>query len=694
MYKPFCSGTLVILFVMFFLCPFVKTQAQSVTQEEAIVVANHFAAQRLDNKFIPQSPDLYTGDLNGITTYYVFNFFPQGFVIVSANKNIIPVLAYSADNQCPKDDANPALNALLGHYSKQVYETSELKNYLNPKNQQLWSDYLLGNISSPKGQVVPLLTTTWNQPIYYNEFCPADPNGPDKKCVTGCVATALGQLVNYFRWPQSGVGSYTSQDTVYGTLTVDYAAANYDFNEMATALTRTNPETAELIYNIGVGVDMHYGPDGSGMNNHKAAHVVKSFFKYVDSTQYIFRDSVTLNWDSVIISHLERGIPMYYAGWGDTIYVSGHAFVVDGYQDSLYFHFNWGWGGSADGYFYTSNLTPSGADFTLMHELVINMYPDGPYPYYCNGTDTVASRDGTIDDGSGPLFGYRNNTDCSWLIAPEDSATSIELTFLRFETESANDVLTIYDGENASAPVLGSYSGSSLPSVIESTGDRVFMTFISNGSDTAGGFLISYSIVTPSAFCTALSTITSESDTIEDGSGPYMYHGNNFCRWKIEPASGEPILLTFTEFDLDSTDYVKVQDQTSGALLGEFKGNQLPPVLYSGNGTMTITLKTSATAHAQGFKCNYRTSPVSVADISKPDLTLFPNPAEDYITIAGAASTCEVIVFDTHGRRVWTDVQQPQGGYIVIPVHQLNNGMYLLSVTTDNTNYSLKFFKE
>ena len=178
MYKPFCFGTLVILFVMFFLCPFVKTQAQSVTQEEAIVVANHFAAQRLDNKFIPQSPDLYTGDLNGITTYYVFNFFPQGFVIVSANKNIIPVLAYSADNQCPKDDANPALNALLGHYSKQVYETSELKNYLNPKNQQLWSDYLLGNISSPKGQVEPLLTKRGISQFTTMNFVPPTQMGP------------------------------------------------------------------------------------------------------------------------------------------------------------------------------------------------------------------------------------------------------------------------------------------------------------------------------------------------------------------------------------------------------------------------------------------------------------------------------------------------------------------------------------
>ncbi|HBG69224.1 MAG: hypothetical protein A2W93_04210 [Bacteroidetes bacterium GWF2_43_63] len=669
-------------------------KAQSVTPEEASTVAANFATQRLGNSFAPYFAESYTGVLNGETTYYVFNLFPEGFIIVSANKNIVPVVAYSSENHCPQNHSNPALNALLENYSKQVYETSVLKNYQNPENQQLWADYMIGSINAPKGQVAPLLTTKWYQVTYYNEFCPADPDGPDDKCYTGCVATALGQLVNYFRWPQSGVGSYTSEDTVYGTLTVDYAAATYDFNEMATALTRTNPETAELIYNIGVGVDMHYGPDGSGMNNHKAAHVLKTFFKYVDSTRYIFRDSVTLNWDSVIISHLERGLPMYYAGWGDTIYMSGHAFVVDGYQDTCFFHFNWGWGGSADGYFYTSNLTPSGADFTLMHELVVNMYPDGPYPYYCNGTDTVSSRDGTIDDGSGPLFGYRNNTDCSWLIAPDDSATSIKLTFDRFETESVNDVLTIYDGENTSAPVLGSYSGSSIPSIIQSTGDRVFLTFTSNAADTAAGFLISYSIVSPFGFCTALSTITAESDTIEDGSGPYMYHGNNFCRWKIEPASGEPILLSFSEFDVDSSDYVRVTDHTTNVILGDFKGNQLPPVLYSANGTMTITLKTTATTHAQGFKCNYRTSPVSVADFSKPDLMLFPNPAKDYITIAGAESDCEVIVFDLHGRRVYSSIQQAQGGYIVVPVHQLSNGMYLLSISNKAGIHSLKFFKE
>jgi len=689
-----CIAAASVAVVLIFMLLNTASKAQSVSPDEARVVALQFANQRIGNSFATSLMNQYTGEYNGVTTYYVYNLFPEGFVIVSASKNTVPVLAYSPTGFCPQESKNTAFNYWMNQYSKQIYLLHKQKNISNPVCNKQWDDYAMGDIRLPVIQVGPLLTTKWNQPTYYNEFCPADPNGPDGKCVTGCVATALAQIMNYFRWPQTGTGSYTSQDTVYGTLTVDYSAANYNFNEMGNVLTRTNPETAELIYNIGVGVDMHYGPDGSGMNNHKAAHVSNTFFRYADSTQYLFRDSVSLNWDSVIISHLDRGMPMYYAGWSDTNYVMGHAFVVDGYKDSCFFHFNWGWGGSADGYYYTSNLVPGGADFTLMHELVINMFPEGPYPYYCNGSDTLTSRDGTIDDGSGPLFGYRNNTDCSWLIAPEDSTSGIRLTFDRFDTELANDVITIYNGENTSAPVLVSYSGSSIPSTITSSGNRVLVTFTSNAADTAGGFLLSYSIVTPAAFCTSLINISAESDTIEDGSGPYMYHGNNFCRWKIEPASGEPMILTFTEFDLDSTDYVKVTDHTSGAVLGEFRGDQLPPALYSGNGTMTITLKTTATAHAQGFKCFYRTSPVSVADISKTELQVFPNPSKEFITVAGVDSESSIVVFDMHGRRVISSVQQPQGGYIVIPVSSLVNGMYLLSVSNANGNYSRKFFKE
>jgi hypothetical protein len=690
--KLFNSIAIVLLLMLLSITTFI--QAQNVSIEEVRIVANNFAAKRLNNSFIPQTPDISTFEYNGITTYYICNLFPEGFVMVSADKNIIPVLAYSAESQYFAENDNFALNQLLKNFSEQIYQNLVYEKHYSAKNQLLWSNFLNGSINSPKGQVSPLINTKWNQTIYYNEFCPPDPLGPDGKCVTGCVATALGQLANYFRWPLTGNGFYTSQDTVYGTLSVDYGSENYNFNEMAISLTRSNPASSKMVYNIGVGVDMHYGPNGSGMNNHKAAHVMKSFFKYSDSTHYIFRDSVSLDWDSLIISNLEQGIPMYYAGWSDTNYIMGHAFIVDGYQDSCYFHFNWGWGGSSDGYFYTDNLTPSGSNFTLMHELVIGMYPEGQYPYYCNGTDTLTSSDGTIDDGSGPLFGYRNNTDCSWLIAPQDSVTAIKLSFIKFDTEAGNDILTIYRGSNSSSPVIGTYSGNQLPSDITVPGNRAYLKFTSNGSDTACGFLVSYSIVTPLVFCSSLTTYTAESDTIEDGSGPYLYHGNSFCRWKIAPSSGSPVILTFTEFDLDSSDYVKVVENPTNDLLGEFKGNQLPPVLYSSNGKMTITFKTSATTHGQGFKCHYRTSPVSVAEIDKNSLVIYPNPAGDFICVKGIDSECEISIYDIHGRKVYKKSHGANDNTTVISIENLSKGMYILSVFADNYNYTEKFFKE
>lgn len=95
------------------------------------------------------------------------------------------------------------------------------------------------------------------------------------------------------------------------------------------------------------------------MYNHKAAYAFRTYFKYAPETQYVFRDSTNMNWDSLLVAHLDRKMPLYYAGWS-VPNVNGHAFVCDGYQGTGYYHFNFGWGGSYNGYYYTQNLTPGG----------------------------------------------------------------------------------------------------------------------------------------------------------------------------------------------------------------------------------------------------------------------------------------------------------------------------------------------
>lgn len=668
-----------------------KAFSQTVRSDEAILVAKNTAACRFKGQFTPGIRSIRGIDHEQIPVMYFVEMYPSGFVIVSGSKNVIPVLAWSDNTSLPEHTSIPAFNAWVEFMKVEISNAEHHRTPLNDNAKREWESMLGGICPDTRGGVSPLLYTQWGQETYYNEFCPKDVDGPDDKCVTGCVATAIGQLMNYFRWPLQGTGFYTSEDTVYGTLSVDYSSADYHYNEMAADLSRTNPETAELIYHIGVSVDMHYGPNGSGMNNHKAAHTMKTFFSYADSTQYIFRDSVSMNWDSVVVSHLERGLPMYYAGWGDTNYISGHAFVVDGYQDSLYFHFNWGWNGSYDGYFYTSSLSPGGANFTLMHELVINMTPQGMYPYTCQGTDTLRSNDGTIDDGSGPIFPYQENRDCYWLIEPNDSVEYIQLDFLRFNTESGQDVLTVYDGSTTSSGVLGSFSGSALPSSIQSTGKSMLLHFVSNHADSSDGFLVSYMAHSPS-FCSTLSTLNAESDTIGDGSQEFDYHGNIFCRWKIQPTSGLPVLLTFDEFEMDSTDYVRVLDHSTGDILGEYRGNTLPPVQYSSNGTLTLYFKTSATSHADGFTAHYRTSQVSVAEMNQTSMTVFPNPATEYIYLNGIEGVAEIVIYDTQGRKMLN--LKSVGNNDVIPIQQLSSGYYFLTVLLPETQRTFSFYKQ
>jgi hypothetical protein len=682
-----------IIATALFIIAAITLHAQQVNFNIASKLAANFMDARANNKVYVQESDSYTFSDAGLPVYHVVNFYPQGFVIVAADDRLSPVLAYSFNSSCPENGQNPAFYWWMQRYVNEINQVRSANIPASSSISELWADYLNADIPQPKVQLEPLLTSTWDQGTYYNEFCPADIAGPDGKCVTGCVATAIGQLMNYFRWPQNGLGSYTSEDTVYGTLTVDYGAAEYLFNEMAVNVNRSNPETAELIYNIGVSVDMHYGPSGSGMNNHKAAHTMKTFFRYLDSTQYIFRDSVSIDWDSVMVAHLDQKLPMYYAGWSDTNYVSGHAFVCDGYQDTAFFHFNWGWGGSYDGFFNVDNLSPGGANFTLMHELVINMYPEGTYPYYCNGADTVHSLDGTIDDGSGPLFEYQNNTNCSWLIAPNDSIQKIELEFLRFNTEMGNDIVTIYDGPDALSPVLGTFSGSTLPTALESTGDKVFIVFQSDAANTSDGFLLTYSAVKYS-YCSSLLTLTADADTITDGSGSFDYNGNVFCRWKIEPVSGDPLLLGFTEFDLDSTDYVRVIDHTNSQVLGEYRGNALPPTAYSPNGTLTVYLKTNATAQGDGFKAWYRTSATAINESENGECILFPNPAESYFIVSGVSENIEIRAYDLSGKLLYSLAELVSvDGMIKVDISSWSRGMYVIEVEGEEFLKTFKLVK-
>jgi hypothetical protein len=500
--------------------------------------------------------------------------------------------------------------------------------------------------------------------------------------------------MNYFRYPLQGESSYGYAHEDYGWLEVDFSEQTYDFDQMGIDLNESNFEVAHLMYNIGVSVDMNYGPNGSGMWNHKGAYTLKTYFGYADETTYLFRDSLPpdYDWAGMLIDHLDQRIPLYYAGWSDYEFISGHAFIFDGYQDSTFFHINWGWGGSSDGYFSVNDLTPGASDFTLLHEAIANAVPNGVYPYGCNGQKLLTAFSGTIDDGSGPLYSYDNDITCEWLIVPDDSVSGFEMEFLALELDD-DDVITIFDGPDDSSPVIDSYSGNVIPEVFETSSDRVLVRFETNSDSVAGGFLLSYSGIKPT-YCNLMSTLTEPIGTIYDGSNSYDYQNSTFCNWYVQPENAQSITLTFTELNTEPiNDYVKILN-SSNQTLATLSGDALPsePITVEGD-KVTITFRSNPQIRAGGFSLNYTTQFVGMDEEFANCVNVFPNPVSEllFVNVPLANAASNFCIIDATGRVVME--QQLSGIRSAIDVSALCEGHYLFRIADMGISNALVILK-
>jgi hypothetical protein len=637
---------------------------------------------------------------NANTAYYVCDVIPDGFVVVSASSKVIPVLAYSFDSKFSESNDLPeGFNTWMKHYENQI-DYAVTNNILPSEDiTSEWNRLLSDDFSADSDirllqSVAPLLVSRWNQDSPYNNWCPTDPAGPGGKCYAGCVATAMGQLLNYYRFPQQGQGSYSYTHPEYGTISADFGATTYLWEGMVSSTTKPNNPIGELLFHQGVSVDMDYGPDGSGMWNHKAAYSLKTHFRYGPETQYYFRDSISIDWDSLLITNLDQSKPLYYAGWAGVQSPSGHAFVCDGYQPGNYYHFNWGWGGSQDGYFYTDNLTPGGNNFNFAQE-VIPMFPDtlqNIYPSNCQGLTTITYLRGSVEDGSG-WFNYQDNAACSWLISPQDpeydSIKSIKITFLKFDTEAEGDTLYIYDGPDESFPLIGAYSGNIIPGVIVSEKNQVFLKFYTNSAISRSGWHFDYESIFP-VYCTGTTTFTEPSGSIEDGSGEKKYSNNSVCRWKILPENGLPVTFYFTTFELvDTTDFVKIYDLQTQELLGNYTGNQLPLSVTAHSGKMMILFMTNSSGNSQGWSGEYFASAVGTDEIpqNKTETLIYPNPAGKEITIEKFSSSnneqdLTIRVFSTVGQLVFTKNVKILPGFnkITLNIETLPPSVYIMFI--------------
>ena len=321
---------------------------------------------------------------------YVFNVEANGgFVIVSGNDNTDAILGYSTKGSFDEGDLPTNVRAWMEQIAAEVEACQSVpmsrSAELVPKHDGV----------AIHARIEPLITTTWDQGNWYNDINSDGvynvhlPKINGKYPCTGCVATAGAQLMYYYRWPQTMTQSVPGYESSSEANTGNaLAPIQFQWDKMKTKYVANDPTTeavnavADLMLYCGYAAKMNYGIDGSGASAYTLADGMSKYFDYNPNTwKEVSRYQYTINeWDELIYNELANGRPVMYSGSSSK---GGHVFLCDGYDGAGMFHFNWGWGGSYDGFFKLQVTNPYGkygegyvADNDCIIGLQPNSWPD------------------------------------------------------------------------------------------------------------------------------------------------------------------------------------------------------------------------------------------------------------------------------------------------------------------------------
>jgi Zn-dependent metalloprotease len=323
---------------------------------------------------------------------------------------------------------------------------------------------------------------------------------------------------------------------------------------------------------------------------------------------------------------------------------------------------------------------------------------------YCSGVTTLNTSDyGTITDGSG-ANNYCNNSNCSWLIQPPQ-ATSVTFNFTEFELESAStdgnsiyDAVEIFDGTSASAPLLGRFTGSTIPTSIISSGGSMFIRFYSDVASNFQGWS-GYYTSTQNGYCDAsANTLTTQTGTFTDGSGANKYSNNADCSWLIQPANASTVTLSFSAFDTElNYDGVIVYDgaNNSAPVLGIFTGTTIPSPVKSTGGSMYVSFLSDEAEQSNGWDASYSSTTLGVNDFYfNNKLKIYPNPTNGIFTIQSFFDNAITgKIYDVLGKEVLKSLSIING-MNTIDIANLPKGIYLLKVSDLEETKTIKVIKE
>lgn len=366
-----------LLLVALALATSATVSAKHITPDAALARFQQMLTPQSRLKMAAAKPKLaMTKDVDNVSTLYVFNQQSDGYLILSADDAVPALLGYSETGGINPDNMPPALKEWLDGISHDISQVSRSRiklandRFVVPEN---WVD------------IEPMIKSNWAQDDPYDLLCPL--NSQKEHSPAGCAATAIAQIMYYYQWPKQGYGSktYTPKGASY-SLTADFGNTHYDWANMvnnyryknvrynestgkwsATVVTNTPEEemaVAELMYQLGVSLDMIYGEDASSAQSDALVYDLKGNrpivdnFGYDGNVEYFERVNFTddISWEQTVYNELKANRPVFYCG--STVGIGGHAFVCDGFQrktidnfDYSYYHINWGWMGMSDGYY-------------------------------------------------------------------------------------------------------------------------------------------------------------------------------------------------------------------------------------------------------------------------------------------------------------------------------------------------------
>ena len=703
----------------------------------------------------------YSADGTPVT--YRFSVGEKGFIIVSATELASPVLAFSLESNYT--DGTGA-DLYMENYKDQLSFLME-----NPEaalaSSKSWNHYLAADFvpySTPKGDsdscVEPLVTTRWTQDTYYNASCPTNPlskYSEDCRSYVGCVALTMANILYYYRYPEHGYGivsyipkeyndDYSEVIYTYPRQTVNYSQATYDYDAICNQLSSYDGELAKLLYHCGVSVRMGYGHDGSGSQSEYAMYALQDHYFFSSDAQFRSVSDLSADeWIATAKAELDAHRPLFFSGQSAS--AGGHAWIVDGYiivNDIIYFHVNWGWAGSDNGYFQIGNMVSSGyGNFNVSgtNSLMTSLMPDSAaIAKPAESSKRVTASFGTISDGAGNMK-YAQNSNRRWVLACPD-ATGYRFQFSKLKVK-AGDKVKIYNGGTEASGVkqefsgdylmaacndyspLGDaihagYTGETLPGAITVNADSVLVVFTSTAtSETDYGFVLDYQVTGFNKAACSDQTLTDGYALLTDkpgnATGDDTYASDKVCEYTLNLRFTNQLVCAFRKFDLQQGDFVDIYNQTNASssnrvLIGHFDADNLPTQVYTydvptfnyaGSPISKFIIRFASDNKDQGtgFEFEYYAKNTGISQFDNVEVSVYPNPATAFVNVEVSSDEAQQFnakVVDMMGKTIYEEQFNHNGGAEMyqIPVNSFAKGVYFLHLNSTNGSHVQKFIVE